>query len=126
MKKIKLKIEWYKCLALCEGRHEMPSRVEGSIFPNTINPTDLEGMQKIIAEKLNGVEELTLYVTGLSVALVEVIKFCIKNKIALDLKHYNSANGKYFTQPVTGWDTKEVRELVIEDNSIVEQKYFDF
>lgn len=102
-----------KILSLCEGRHEMPSEVEGSIFPNTLNPTDLECMQQIVAEKLEGVEELSLYVTGLSVALVEVIKYCIENKVELALFHYNSATGKYYKQPVTGWE--ERYKFIIED-----------
>ena len=95
-----------KTMCLCEGRHEMPSEVEGSIFPNTLNPTDLEGMQQIVSEKLEGVTMLRLYVTGLSVALVEVIKYCIENKVELALYHYDLTTGKYYKQPVTGWEER--------------------
>ena len=95
-----------KTMCLCEGRHEMPSEVEGSIFPNTLNPTDLEGMQQIVAEKLEGVTTLNLYVTGLSVALVEVIKYCVENKVELTLYHYDLNTGKYYKQPVTGWEER--------------------
>ena len=92
-----------KTLSLCEGRHEMPSEVEGSIFPQEVNPLDISGMQQIVAEKLNKVTVLDLYVTGLTVALMEVIKYCLKNKVELTLFHYNSATGKYYGQAVTGW-----------------------
>lgn len=33
-------------MALCEGRHEIPQAVDGSIFGNTIDPLDPNGLLK--------------------------------------------------------------------------------
>jgi len=92
-----------RILALCEGRHEMPSDVEGSIFPQTIeDPFDFEGISKTVKEKLYGIKELDLYVTGLTVLTVEVIKYCVKNEVDLTLFHYNTHTGAYDAQRVCG------------------------
>lgn len=87
-----------KIYALCEGRHAMPEEVEGSIFSKTLNPLDVEGMEKIANDRLAGVEELTLYVTGLTVALVAVINICHRKKIELLLMHFDRNTGNYYPQ----------------------------
>lgn len=89
-----------KTLALCEARHQMPSVVEGAVYPSTVNPLDLAEMQNQAETALNGVTALNLYVTGLTVALVEVIKVCHKNNIALTLYHYDRETGEYYPQKV--------------------------
>lgn len=33
-------------IALCEARHQMPEHVTGSIFPNTVDPLDIEGINR--------------------------------------------------------------------------------
>lgn len=91
-------------LALCEGRHEMPEEVEGSIFPNTIDPTDILKIKVIAKRKLDkavkeeGIKFLVLYVTGLSVALVECINWCAQNDVHLKLMHYNKVTDSYYGQ----------------------------
>lgn len=87
-------------MALCEGRHEIPAAVDGAIFPQQLNPLDLEGMRSTAAAKLAGVEVLDLYVTGLTVALVEVINLCRIEGIALTLWHFDRATGDYYPQVV--------------------------
>lgn len=87
-------------MCLCEGRHEIPEAEDGSIFGNSLNPLDLEGMRKTAATKLAGVAALDLYVTGLTVALVEVINFCHSNRITLTLWHFNRETGDYYPQDV--------------------------
>lgn len=89
-----------KKLTLCEGRHEMPTEVGGAIFPHKINPLDVEGLEKIASDKLADCTELTLYVTGLTVALVAVINVCRQNNIGLTLMHFDRATGNYYQQPV--------------------------
>lgn len=89
-----------KALALCEGRHEMPAVVEGAIFDNNINPLDIEGLEKVASEKLAGIQHLTLYVTGLTVALVTVINVCRQNGIELTLMHFDRVSGNYYQQTV--------------------------
>lgn len=87
-----------KIYALCEGRHTMPKEVEGAIFSNTLDPLDVEEMEKIASDKLAGVQELTLYVTGLSVALVAVINICHRKRIELLLMHFDRETGNYYPQ----------------------------
>lgn len=87
-------------MALCEGRHEIPEAVDGAIFPQQLNPLDLEGMQATAATKLAGVAALDLYVTGLTVALVEVINFCHANGVQLTLWHFDREAGVYYPQAV--------------------------
>lgn len=93
-------------LALCEGRHTMPAEVQGSIFPAEVDPTDLGGLteycQKGIPATCN---ELTLYVTGLSVALLAVVRYCDGNGISLTCMHYNRDTGEYYPQKVLTYIT---------------------
>lgn len=88
-----------KVMGLCLGRHEMP-QVREYIFPNELNPLDLEGMEMQAREKLAGVSELTLYVTGLTVALIAVINICRELDIKLTLMHYDKNTGDYYPQEV--------------------------
>lgn len=89
-----------KIYALCEGRHQMSKKVEGAIFSNTLNPLDIDGMEKIASNKLEDVQFLTLYVTGLSVALVAVINVCHQKGIELVLMHFDRVTGNYYPQEV--------------------------
>lgn len=87
-----------KVYELCKGRHETPAKE--FIFEVIEDPTDLQKMHDIAEEKLAGAEELVLYVTGLTMALVEVIKVCQENNIDLTLMHYDRNTGEYFEQEV--------------------------
>lgn len=89
-----------KVLALCDGRHEMPSEVQGSIFNTTLDPLDVEGMERTAEAVLNDTKELVLYVTGLSVALVSVINVCHKKGIKLTLMHFDRSTSDYYPQVV--------------------------
>lgn len=89
-----------KIYALCEARHQMPTDCECAIFPNTLNPTDLNRMMDIASEKLANVTELSLYVTGLTVALVTVINYCLAHSIELTLLHFDRDSGNYYHQKV--------------------------
>lgn len=89
-------------VALCEGRHAMPNGVEGSIFPNAVDPTDLVSLD-LIAEMFvnnNLGKQINIYVTGLSVALVAVIKAARGKNVGLSLFHYNRDTGNYYKQTV--------------------------
>lgn len=87
-------------LALCKGRHNIPQATDGAIFENEINPLDIAGMAKTVAEKLEDALMVNLYVTGLSVALAEVIKYCYENNISLILWHFNKDTGEYYPQNI--------------------------
>ena len=89
-----------KILALCEGRHEMPSQVEGAIFGNELDPLNTSAMEETAAAVLQSVTELELYVTGLTVALVAVVNVCHVNNIKLTLMHFDRSSGTYYPQIV--------------------------
>lgn len=91
----------YKTMVLCAGRHNIPEAIDGAILPTSVDPTDLPGISATVAEKLRSVEDLTLYVTGLTVAVVEVIKFCQAHNIGLMLMHYDRTTGDYYPQRAT-------------------------
>lgn len=87
-------------MALCEGRHNIPEAVDGSIFATELDPLDLAGMETAATEKLRGIKQLNLYVTGLTVALVAVLNVCHRNNISVTLYHYNRETGTYYEQEV--------------------------
>ena len=89
----------YAVVELCQSRHNTPA-VHGAIFPNIVenmNPLTLEREAKNMIEAA-GVEFLTVYVTGLSMALVAVINACRDLGVSLMLMHYNPTTGKYHPQ----------------------------
>lgn len=92
-------------LALCESRHPMPEEVEGSIFPETVDPTELLRLRATCKRSLDsalagGIKYLVVYVTGLTVALMEVVNYCHRNNINLVLMHFNWETGEYYPQEV--------------------------
>lgn len=94
------------CLALCASRHPMPDVVKGSIFPMEVDPTDFREMQRTACRSLktggaNSIKEVTVYVTGLTAALVAVINTCHRNGIKLTLMHFDRASGEYLPQQVS-------------------------
>lgn len=107
-------IKRVKKVMLCEGRHDAPSLVEGSIFPTIIEDvtnikqlesTAFDELNKLL--KLNNLHELHLYVTGLSVALLAVInawhgykKLAPHNHTRLVCYHYNRIDDTYYTQDI--------------------------
>lgn len=90
----------YMKVALCEGRHEIPQAVDGSIFSATVDPLDVESLEVIALCRLAGVKQLDLYVTGLTVALVAVLNVCHLEGITVTLYHYNRETGDYYPQRV--------------------------
>ena len=84
-------------VGLIAGRHELP--VEGYIFEQDItNVFDFEYIQKTVCKKLGGFSNVTVYVTGLTLVTVEVIKFCVSRDINLTLMHFNRELGTYVPQ----------------------------
>lgn len=89
-----------KIMALCESRHPFPAEVEGAVYPQNVDPLDIRGLRAMACDALVGVTELTLYVTGLTVALIEVLNVCKVLSIKLTLMHYNRETGEYYPQEV--------------------------
>ena len=89
-------------VALCASRHEIPAAIDGAIFPQSVDPVDVQAAQRhadaII--KASRVNDLTVYVTGLTMALVAVINTCLACGIVLHLMHYDRETGEYFSQDV--------------------------
>lgn len=90
-------------LELCKSRHVIPD-IDGAVFQNTLDPTNVGAIrvecEKSLKAKVSdkNIEYLVLYVTGLSVALVEVINWCLRHNVRLTLMHYNKDTGEYYHQ----------------------------
>lgn len=89
-----------KVMCLCEARHKMPEIVGEAIFGKEINPIDVTGLHKQAFDKIKGLDHLDLYVTGLTVALLEVVKICQELDISLTCWHYDRDSGEYYPQKV--------------------------
>lgn len=88
-----------KIMGMCENRHPIKD-VSEYIFPEKINPLDIELLNTLVHEKLGECDNLVLYVTGIYVALVAVINYCCRNHIALKLMHYDKISDSYYPQYV--------------------------
>lgn len=90
-----------KRMELCRGRHEILEAVDGAIFENEIaDVTAVKQMEESAMQRLEGVSNLTLYVTGLTVALISVLNACKRLGIKVALMHFDRATGKYYSQEV--------------------------
>ena len=87
---------------LVQGRHEISEAAE-YIFENALDPADIMGIRSLAKKSLAFLskgDKLTVYVTGLTVALVEVINICHAKGVALTLMHFNRDTGSYFPQEI--------------------------
>lgn len=97
-----------RCIALCEGRHEIPQAEHGYLFSDgeIADVTDVKKLETLAVEKIDRLrpvgkkQTIDLYVTGLSVALVAAINACAALDVPLCLWHYNRDTGDYFPQVV--------------------------
>lgn len=115
-------------LSVCDGRHAMPSCVDGSVFGEAIpekyvtRPDTMMWVAEIrlwqriskhpenciisgwddegneVASPVN--VKLNLYVTGLTVATVAVINACHDLGVNLTLWHYDRSTNTYYAQEV--------------------------
>lgn len=90
-------------VALCFGRHEMPECVTHAILADcgipyvTIQNEDGEDMRTFDCDNVH----LTIYVTGLSVALIAAINAAHFGGIRhITLMHYDRETGEYYAQEV--------------------------
>lgn len=91
-------------VGLIRGRHNLPSEVTEYIWDDysISDVTDVFSIENY-AKKWIGVrkpDELTVYVTGLTVALVAVINACHEAHIPLYLMHFNRDTRSYYPQVV--------------------------
>ena len=99
-------------MGLCEGRHNIPQVTDGYIFPSEVNPTDLRELNSLAVDKLidicekeyndkkQTIGQLNLYVTGLTVALIEVLNICRMYSMRVTLYHYDRDTNSYYPQEV--------------------------
>ena len=110
-------------VGLCAARHAMP--VTEFIFPEVVNPTDFDGMEKVAEDFIlqhvgltaterqaldqrygedvpcwTGKRSLIVYVTGLTACTAAVIKVCALNGVSLTLMHYDRESGEYMPQRI--------------------------
>lgn len=82
-----------------KGRHDLP--VEYYIFEEGIkDPTNLEELYETVAEKLENVDTVELYVTGLTVVTTTVINYCLDTTKPLTLYHFDRETNSYYKQPI--------------------------
>lgn len=87
-------------IGVCEGRHEMP--VDKFVFGQQVNPLDVIGLEtqaeKRLLELKGNCNQLHLYVTGLTVAVIAVIKVALEMFDSVVLLHYNRDSNSYYQQ----------------------------
>lgn len=88
-------------LGLCNGRHTLPE-VDGFVFTEIEDPMDFEGLYSKAWDAIPEVENLDLYVTGLTAATLAVVKVCERRGINLTCWHYNRATDEYVPQMIFG------------------------
>lgn len=110
-------------VGLCAARHAMP--VQEYIYPESVDPTDFSGMEKVAEDFIlqhvgltvterqaldqrygedvpcwSGKRSLTVYVTGLTACTAAVIKACALNGVSLTLMHFDRESGEYLPQRI--------------------------
>lgn len=88
-------------VGLCEGRHPIPGII-GYVYPMEVNPLDVQGLYDKALDFVSAHkdEHINLYVTGLTVALVSIIKACMELHVSLTLYHYDRESNGYYPQEV--------------------------
>ena len=88
-------------IGLCKGRHEI-EEVKEYIFPQEVNPLDVKGLEETALEIVSKIEanELHIYVTGLTVALIASLNACKKLNKKVVLYHFDRTFGEYYPQEV--------------------------
>lgn len=93
-------------IGLVKGIHDLP--VEKYICNEVVDVTDVSRiMGAVLSFLIENYDEkkyagIDLYVTGLTVVLGCVMKYCYDFNIPLTLYHYDKDSGIYFTQVVIG------------------------
>ena len=91
-------------MGLCAGRHEIP--VQDFIFDEIPDVTDFDAMAKAADAAIpRDADELEVYVTGLTPAMLAVVNVCQGGKINLTALNYDEVSGQYIKQTVLVWRT---------------------
>lgn len=85
---------------LCEGRHVIPD-VQNYLFGEIADPTDTAMMIDHAYDAIpQDCDELVVYVTGLTPAMLAVTTACIYRGITLTAMNFNRDTGDYLSQRV--------------------------
>lgn len=85
---------------LCAGRHPIPGNPP-AIFPMTVDPTDTIALRDCADSCIPyDATEIVVYVTGLTPAMLAVVRVCDNRGIGLVAMHYNRNTETYFYQRV--------------------------
>ena len=91
-------------IGVCKGRHEMPCDfyVFGSEIkdPTDVKSLELEAEASISALVKDSNIRLEIYITGLTVAVIAVIKAAIKYSVNVVAMHYDIRTNKYYEQKI--------------------------
>ena len=88
-----------KIMTLCAGRHD--TQASDAIFDSIDDPMDFRGMRRHVEEVLSpDITDLTVYVTGLTPAMLSVAEVCDDREINLTAMHYDRTTGNYKKQIV--------------------------
>lgn len=87
-------------LGLCKDRH--PAPVKDGVFPRIVMDTFDPDIMYEQAKKGIPMDcgRLALYVTGLTVAIMAVVRVCSERNIKLTCYHYDKGRGVYNRQDV--------------------------
>lgn len=90
-------------IGVCKGRHEMPCNFY--VYEQTIeDPTDVTSLDGQAEEFFKRIEtkekEIEIFVTGLTVALISILKVAVKKYDHVVLMHYDVKTATYYKQIV--------------------------
>lgn len=88
-------------MELCKGRHITPA-TDGAIFETEVNPLDVAGLERFAKAKLRSLNanQLDLYVTDLTVALIAVLNAARELNVNVTLWHFDRESDEYYRQEV--------------------------
>lgn len=89
---------------LCRGRHSTPA--SEAIFPAEVNPIDTDALYGMAWDSIpEDTTDLVVYVTGLTPAMLAVVKVCADRRISLVAMHYDRVSGEYYPQTILQYTT---------------------
>lgn len=90
-------------VGLVRGRHNLPPNVHHYVWDEDIKDvTDIDEIEKHAEDWVSRYKpgRMTVYVTGLTQALVAIINACRRHGVSLRLEHFNRSTKQYFSQEV--------------------------
>ena len=91
-------------LGLVKGRHDIPDVTEYIYQGEVDDPSNIQELWRIaddyIGDMSMDIDEIELYVTGLTPCLIEVLNVCRDYETKVTLMHYNPKTKDYYPQVV--------------------------